>query len=51
MTTALRATGYGVVWHGQKSWNSVAILACGPSPAETRRGLPDTGWGRFSSAA
>ncbi len=24
---ALRAAGYGAVWHGQKSWNGVAILA------------------------
>jgi exonuclease III len=22
---ALRAAGYGAVWHGQKSWNGVAI--------------------------
>ncbi len=38
--TALRAAGYGAVWHGQKSWNGVAILARGAEPAETRRGLP-----------
>jgi exodeoxyribonuclease-3 len=37
---ALRAAGYGAVWHGQKSWNGVAILACGAEPEETRRGLP-----------
>jgi exodeoxyribonuclease III len=37
---ALRAAGYGAVWHGQKSWNSVAILARGAEPVETRRGLP-----------
>jgi exodeoxyribonuclease-3 len=37
---ALRATGYGAVWHGQKSWNGVAILARGADPVETRRGLP-----------
>jgi exodeoxyribonuclease III len=24
-----RAAGYGAVWHGQKSWNGVAILAHG----------------------
>jgi endonuclease/exonuclease/phosphatase (EEP) superfamily protein YafD len=24
---AIRAAGYGAVWHGQKSWNGVAILA------------------------
>lgn len=38
---ALRAVGYGAVWHGQKSWNGVAILARGAEPVETRRGLPD----------
>jgi exodeoxyribonuclease-3 len=37
---ALRAAGYGAVWHGQKSWNGVAILARGGDPVETRRGLP-----------
>ena len=38
--TALRAAGYGAVWHGQKSWNGVAILARGTDPIETGRGLP-----------
>jgi exodeoxyribonuclease III len=38
--TAIREAGYGVVWHGQKSWNGVAILARGTDPIETRRGLP-----------
>jgi len=37
---ALHAAGYGAVWHGQKSWNGVAILARGAEPVETRRGLP-----------
>jgi exodeoxyribonuclease III len=37
---AIRAAGYGVVWHGQKSWNGVAILARGADPVESRRGLP-----------
>ena len=37
---AIRAAGYGAVWHGQKSWNGVAILARGAEPVETRRGLP-----------
>ena len=37
---AIRAAGYGAVWHGQKSWNGVAILARGTEPVETRRGLP-----------
>jgi exonuclease III len=27
---AIREAGYGVIWHGQKSWNGVAILARGP---------------------
>jgi exodeoxyribonuclease-3 len=38
--TALRAAGYRAIWHGQKSWNGVAILARGAQPVETRRGLP-----------
>src|SRR6516165_470472 len=37
----LRSAGYEAVWHGQKSWNGVAILARDTRPAETRRGLPD----------
>ena len=37
---ALRAAGYGVIWHGQKSWNGVAILARGLDPVERRRVLP-----------
>ena len=37
---AIRDAGYGAVWHGQKSWNGVAILARGTDPIETRRGLP-----------
>ena len=40
-TAALRAAGYGAVWHGQKSWNGVAILARGTEPQEIRRTLPD----------
>ncbi len=38
---AIDAAGYGAIWHGQKSWNGVAILARGCNPLETRRGLPD----------
>jgi exodeoxyribonuclease-3 len=38
--TAIRAAGYGAIWHGQKSWNGVAILARGAEPMEIRRGLP-----------
>jgi exodeoxyribonuclease-3 len=37
---ALLDAGYGAIWHGQKSWNGVAILARGRKPEETRRGLP-----------
>ena len=37
---ALETAGYGAVWHGQKSWNGVAILARGGKPVENRRGLP-----------
>jgi exodeoxyribonuclease-3 len=37
---ALEKAGYGAVWHGQKSWNGVAILERGADPVETRRGLP-----------
>ena len=53
-TTALRAIGYGAVWHGQKSWNGVAILARGAEPVETRRGLPgdsDDAHSRYIEAA
>jgi exodeoxyribonuclease III len=38
--TAIRDAGYGVVWHGQKSWNGVAILAKNSEPQEIRRVLP-----------
>jgi exodeoxyribonuclease III len=37
---AIREAGYGVIWHGQKSWNGVAIQARGAGPVESRRGLP-----------
>ncbi|HEY8575989.1 MAG TPA: exodeoxyribonuclease III [Devosia sp.] len=37
---AIEEAGYGAIWHGQKSWNGVAILARGATPVETRRGLP-----------
>ena len=36
----IREAGYGVIWHGQKSWNGVAILARGRDPIEHRRVLP-----------
>jgi exodeoxyribonuclease-3 len=37
----IEALGYGALWHGQKSWNGVAILARGTQPGERQRGLPD----------
>jgi exodeoxyribonuclease-3 len=37
---AISAAGYEALWHGQKSWNGVAILARGTKPVESRRGLP-----------
>jgi exodeoxyribonuclease-3 len=37
---AINDAGYGAIWHGQKSWNGVAILARDTTPTETGRGLP-----------
>jgi exodeoxyribonuclease-3 len=37
---ALRQAGYHAIWHGQKSWNGVALLARGQDPVEAARGLP-----------
>jgi exodeoxyribonuclease III len=37
---AIEGAGYKAIWHGQKSWNGVAILSKGELPAETRRELP-----------
>jgi exodeoxyribonuclease-3 len=37
---AIEAAGYGAVWHGERSWNGVAILARGATPVLTRRILP-----------
>jgi len=37
---AITKAGYGAIWHGQKSWNGVAILARDAQPMESRRGLP-----------
>ncbi|MBN9990740.1 exodeoxyribonuclease III, partial [Listeria monocytogenes] len=37
---AIRSLGYDVIWHGQKSWNGVAMLSRGGDIHETRRGLP-----------
>jgi len=40
---ALRDAGYGAIWHGQKSWNGVAILARGPSPSKSGARFPGPG--------
>ena len=37
---AIKDAGYQAIWHGQKSWNGVAILAKNMEIQETRRGLP-----------
>lgn len=37
---ALRSAGYDAIWHGQRSYHGVAILAKGEVPAEMRWGLP-----------
>jgi exodeoxyribonuclease-3 len=39
--TAIHDLGYDAIWHGQKSWNGVAILSRVGEIHETRRGLPD----------
>ena len=39
--TAIEDVGYSAIWHGQRSWNGVAILSRVGDPVETRRGLPD----------
>ena len=36
----IEAAGYGGVWHGQKGFNGVAVLAKGAAPALRRVGLP-----------
>ena len=36
----IRAAGYGAIWHGQKGFNGVAVLARGVDPVERQRGLP-----------
>ncbi len=51
---AVAAAGYAAIWHGQKSWNGVAILSRVGDPVETRRGLPDDpdpGQSRYLEAA
>ena len=51
---AIAAAGYEAIWHGQKSWNGVAILSRCGTPVETRRGLPgdpDPSQSRYIEAA
>ena len=52
--TAIRDLGYDAVWHGQKSWNGVAMLSRVGAIHETRRGLPgdpDPAQSRYIEAA
>jgi exodeoxyribonuclease III len=37
---AILDAGYQAIWHGQKSWNGVAILSRHEQPEERQRGLP-----------
>jgi exodeoxyribonuclease-3 len=37
---AINDAGYRAIWHGQKSWNGVAILSRNGNIQESRRGLP-----------
>jgi exodeoxyribonuclease-3 len=51
---ALSDLGYQAIWHGQKSWNGVAILSRVGAIHETRRGLPGDsadGQSRYLEAA
>jgi len=51
---AIRSQGYDAIWHGQKSWNGVAILSRVGQIHETRRGLPgdpDDSHSRYLEAA
>ncbi len=51
---AIRDLGYDVIWHGQKSWNGVAMLSRVGEIHETRRGLPgdpDPAQSRYIEAA
>ena len=50
----IRDLGYDVIWHGQKSWNGVAMLSRVGEIHETRRGLPgdpDPAQSRYIEAA
>ena len=51
---AIADAGYQAIWHGQKSWNGVALLSRVGEPVETRRSLPgdpDPGQSRYIEAA
>lgn len=51
---AIEGLGYSAIWHGQKSWNGVAILSRVGEPVETRRSLPgdpDLAQSRYIEAA
>jgi exodeoxyribonuclease-3 len=37
---AIKEAGYDAIWHGQKSWNGVAILSRIGMPKEVQKGLP-----------
>jgi exodeoxyribonuclease-3 len=37
---AIQEAGYNAIWHGQKSWNGVAILTRNRKAEEVRRALP-----------
>lgn len=37
---AIKDAGYNAIWHGQKSWNGVAILSRNAQIEEVRRALP-----------
>jgi exodeoxyribonuclease-3 len=37
---AIKEAGYNAIWHGQKSWNGVAIMARNVQPVEIMRVLP-----------
>lgn len=52
-TTDIESAGYGAIWHGQKGFNGVAILARGETPVEVKRGLegePEDGQSRYIEA-
>jgi exodeoxyribonuclease-3 len=51
---AIRQAGYHAIWHGQKSWNGVAILTRAAEAVDVRRGLagdPDDLHSRYIEAS